>query len=271
MSADPGRFSPPRIRHVINVVGPNASQSLQRAQKVTLETLSRARTYSAGRAVVEVVGVGEPVDPAPDPRIRWAPYLTRTLKDFPDAGTDRPLPLLRDLLDAFWLDAPRDSGRDPGWDIGIFTNIDVAVLPHFYELVVDLYREGFDAFTINKRIVDESQLHWSTARLASEVGESHPGHDCFVFDPNILRKTDVDLVAVGIPRVGRALLTNLQRWANQFATFKELHATFHLGLERRWASDADSQARDFNRRACERVERACASAVDLSNGGRSSP
>jgi len=238
-----------RIRHVINPVGAGAPESLQRAQSITLESIERALAFSRDRLDIEVVAVGEASDPIPPSWIRWEPLITRTLADFPEAQTDRRLPLLQDLLDGFWLDTGPDGIGDPGWDLGIFTNIDIGLQPTFYDVVTDLFREGYDGLSITRRTIIDSPVNAPLSRLSAQAGQPHPGHDCFVFTPSVLADVDVDLVAVGIPFVGRALLLHLEQAAQRFGLFGDLHLTFHLGNDRTWTSERNRAARGFNQRA----------------------
>jgi len=242
-----------RLRHVINMIGADAPASLRRAQEITLQSIERAVAFSNGRLQVDVVAVTAPQDRPDRPWLRWAPIIWRTLRDIPSAHSDRPLPFLADVLEGFWLDAAPADGSDPGWDIGIYTNVDIAVQPYFYELVLELFRGGNDALSIMRRTVSDGSHVSSLVELASEVGESHPGHDCFAFTPAVLRRCDVGDVVLGIPRVGLSFLTNLRLHATNFSVRQDLHATFHLGNERPWTSGENAGARAHNHAAMVRV------------------
>ena len=248
-----------RLRHVINTVGEDAPADLRRAQEITLQSIERAVAFSAGRLQVDVVAVTAPQDRPDRGWLRWAPIIQRTLRDIPGAQSDRPLPFLADVLEGFWLDAAPTAGNDPGWDIGVYTNVDIAVQPYFYELVLELFRGGNDALSIMRRTVpDDRGGHngrngRSLIELASQVGDSHPGHDCFAFTPAVLRRCAVGDVVLGIPHVGRSLVANLLLNATNFAGRRDLHATFHLGDERPWKSDDNTGARAHNRAAMVRV------------------
>ena len=230
-----------RIRHVINTVGPNAPDRLLIPQRLTLDSIERARSITDPKISVDVVSVSFPDELTPRPWLTRGPDLQRSvldLGDFPDAPA---LPLLADLLAAF--------GSDDDWDIGIFTNLDIAVQPLFYELVAEIADEGYDAFTINRRTVDPMSSDAGLARIGAQSGGPHPGHDCFVFTPAVLAQIDVGEIVVGARFIGRALRTNLILAAERCHTFTELHATFHLGDDRSWAGPKAQPLTAHNRDA----------------------
>ena len=112
-----------RIRHVINTVGPNAPDRLLIPQRLTLDSIERARSITDAEIAVEVVSVGVPDEPTPRPWLTRGPDLQRSILDLGDFPDTPPLPRLADLLAAF--------GSPDDWDIGIFTNLDIAVQPLF--------------------------------------------------------------------------------------------------------------------------------------------
>jgi len=238
-----------RIRHVINTVDPD-HPNLGAAQALTLASISQAITATRGHAV-EVVAVRDGDDPLPVGPLVDAPILIRSLRDVL-GDVVRPLPFLADLLNGF--DLPASGADDPGWDLGVYTNIDIALQPYFYELVSELHADGHDGFTINRRTVPnrpERSITW----LAAQAGLPHPGHDCFVFTPALLRRIHVGDVCVGTPGVGKPLLWGLTLEAGRFRDFPDLHATFHLGNDMTWSGPSGAPATLHNATALEDVAR----------------
>ena len=215
-----------RIRHVINTVGPDAPDRLLVPQRLTLDSIARAISITDSKFAVEVVAVSIPEDPTPLQWMTRGPELHRSLLDLGDFPGAPQLPLLADLLKGF--------DADGAWDLGIFTNLDIAVQPLFYDLVGGIADRGFDAFTINRRVVDSGPHGPELVWVSAQVGKPHPGFDCFAFTPSVLAKVDVSDVVVGAPFVGRAFVANLYLAAERYHSFTDLHATFHLGADEHW-------------------------------------
>lgn len=242
-----------RIRHVVNTVGPSARADLLTDQARVLDSMRRAVAILPPDVSVEIVAVHHPDDPLPAPWLIDGPPLARSVLDLGDFTDARRLPLLADLLTGF-----SPSVGSP-WDLGVFTNIDIVLQPVFYEFVADLHRRGLDAFTVNRRTVEPADADASFAELAGAIGEAHPGHDCFVFTPEVLHSVDVDDVCVGVPGVGRALLLGLALGAERFRLVNDAQVTFHVGNDRPWMSPSFGPLAAHNGAAIERVRASLAS------------
>jgi len=217
-----------RIRHVVNVVGASARRDLLDTQALTLETIDIARRLAPEHIEIEVVGVRFADEEQPADWLIDDWQLERSVLDVGTFQRQRRLPLLRDVL------APFD-GDD--YDLGIYTNIDIALQPRFYELIAEIHRAGHDAFVINRRTVQSSNPDKiNSAWLTHQVGAPHPGHDCFVFTPSVFAGADVDDACLGAPYVMRAFLYHMVLTATRFRDFTDLHATFHLGDDREWTT-----------------------------------
>ena len=68
--------------------------------------------------------------------------------------------------------------------------------------------------------------------MYAEVGEPHPGHDCFVFKRSLFPKFKLGTACIGAGRFGKVLITNLICHSDKFKVFKDKHLTFHLGDDR---------------------------------------
>jgi hypothetical protein len=232
------------IRHVVNTIGPSARPDLLDAQRLTLSTMERAIRSTSPEIEIEVVGVRFPDEGLPAPWLVDGWTLDRSVADLGTFTNGRRLPLLADLLD------PLASGE---FDLGVFTNIDIALQPHFYDLVAEIHENGHDAFTINRRTVHSKWGRNSAAWLASQTGVPHPGHDCFVFTPEVLKGVDVDDLCIGAPFVARGLIYNLILGAQNFRQFVDLNATFHVGDDRMWTGRKHHEYASHNGRAFTRV------------------
>lgn len=236
-----------RIRHVVNTIGSSARPDLLVEQDRVLHSIRRAVATLPPEIEVEVVAVRFPDDPLPHEWLVDGPPLERSVLDLGDFPGRGRLPLLVDLLRGF------SSTVGSPWDLGLFTNIDIVLQPTFYEFVADLHRSGFDAFTVNRRTVEPPHADASFAEMAAAISEAHPGHDCFVFTPQVLHSVDVDDVCVGVPGVGLALLLGLALGAERFRLVNDAHVTFHVGNDRPWMSPSFDRLTEHNRAALDRV------------------
>lgn len=236
-----------KVSHLISTVGASAPEDLREAQRITLESISQARELTNPEIEVEVRSARFPDEPLPADWLVNAVELRRSIIDVAPFPCTRRLPLLADVLSG----VPSDS------DLVVYTNIDIAVQPHFYELVVDLHRRGYDAFTINRRTVLPRHGSWDDlAWFATQQGAPHWGTDCFVFVPSLVPEIDVGDVCLGVRGVAKALLFNLRVLVTGFRVFADLHATLHVGNDRVWRSAAFSDlSRHNHREVCGVVRR----------------
>ena len=136
-------------------------------------------------------------------------------------------------------------------DALVFSNLDIAPVSHFYVTAASMLEDGHDAIVINRRNI--STRHTDPVELPkmwAEVGEGHPGHDCFVVRPELLRRIDPGGGCVGAPWVMRPLLLGLMLEAEHFVELRHAHLTFHLGDDPSgYADRAFAGVRRHNRRA----------------------
>ena len=97
--------------------------------------------------------------------------------------------------------------------------------------------------------------------MFAEIGESHIGHDCFVFKREIYPRFKLGNVCVGVRLVGRVLLWNLLAYSGEFNEFKNLHLTFHAGTNKPWKNPDLKDYDKFN-------ELEAKKALQLINQGR---
>ncbi len=224
----PGRIV---LHHVVNPVGIGPDSDLYLAQPVTFRSMHAARRYAEAAAPegLEVrhhmVFVGDekfdlhPIEDCEIYRIR------RTIRDEKGFEHFKPLPMLADILSC----VKARSGEDGDHYI-IYTNVDIALTPAFYEYVHAKIREGHDAIIINRRTI--SKLFATPeqyADMVAEYGQSHPGFDCFVFKAECLDRFHLSRTIIGVHLIGRVLLWNVVKHARNPLLLREKHLTFHLG------------------------------------------
>jgi len=215
-----------RIAHIVNPVIVGEESDLLVAQPVTFKSMVTARDFARGQVEVELFSAQYPEDRLLVPAgFRATPDLDRSVLDIGTFRVRRKLPLLSDILDRLY------DATEAEWLI--YTNVDIALMPHFYLAVDALIGSGYDAFTINRRSISKAYTRPAELPLmAAQVGEPHPGHDCFVFARAVYPDYDLGSACIGAGRVGAILMLNQIYHARRFEEFKDLHLTFHIGSDR---------------------------------------
>lgn len=151
------------------------------------------------------------------------------------------LPLICDILAA----ASKQASDD---DFLVFTNADIALMPHFYQAMAELIALGFDAVTVTRRTIPDFATVAGRSSLAqAEYGASHQGFDCFVFKSDLFRRFSLTRSCVGVDYVERVLIYNLAALARRFLILRNAHLTYHFGDDRAWRDAAFEQLSAFNR------------------------
>ncbi|NUO84187.1 hypothetical protein HUU05_29290 [candidate division KSB1 bacterium] len=220
-----------RIAHIVNPVIVAPSSDLFVAQPITFETMKLAAGLVRGQVEVEFFSAQYSEDRALVPKdFQLTPDLERSVLDCGDFPKQRKLPLLADILDRLY--------EASNAEYFIFTNVDIAVMPHFYAAVSAFIAAGVDAFVINRRTITRKHTEASQiALMYAEIGEPHEGHDCFVFRREVYPQYRLGAVCTGVWYVGRVLLWNLAGHARKFREYKNKHLTFHLGNDRAFVKE----------------------------------
>jgi len=251
-----------KIAHIINPVIVGPSSDLFVAQPVTFETMKVAREFARGQVEVVFFSAQYPEDRALVPEgFQLTPDLERSVLDLGSFQKRRKYPLLADILDRLY--AATDA------EYLIFTNVDIAVMPHFYATVNAFIAAGHDAFAINRRTIAAG--YHGPAEIPvmyAEAGKKHEGHDCFVFRRDAYPQYRLGAVCTGIPWVGRTLLWNLMCYARNFYVFTKTHLTFHIGPGNKhtWGDDGFSDYRAHNMSEAQKVMAALKAAHGPFNG-----
>lgn len=238
-----------RIVHCINPFPAQPGTEHDRAQRVTMASMDRARKVAnviCPNVDIVFAKVTLPQDEPESPfEFDISAKLDRTVLDLRQFQTPRPLPLVMDVLMAVDL-APQD--------ILVFTNVDIAVTPDFYAFVDSLFARGTDCAIINRRTIsniylDESEL----SLMASEVGAQHPGFDCFAIRGSLRDKLSHYDSCLGMSGVMLPLVHQLLATADQPVALLDAHATYHLGNDKQWENDAFDDYAEHNRNEIDRV------------------
>ncbi|MEM1380224.1 MAG: glycosyltransferase family 4 protein [Pseudomonadota bacterium] len=220
-TVEPARLSG-RVLHVLNPFEAPESSDNFVAQPITFQSMLDAKACATGYVDVDVLNVAL----GDEPFVEHAVFtdkarVTRTSKSLlPDYP--RSLPLLSDILDAAYQRA------DSEWVV--YTNADIALTPMFYRRIAEYAADGYDAIVINRRTIGkEISAVDQIARAYGQIGQKHPGFDCFVFKRELIEKFELFDTLVGVHLIGRMLIWNLLRHAKKVLIEKEEHLTFHIG------------------------------------------
>lgn len=235
-----------RIAHIINPVRVNSSSDLFVAQPVTFESMRRAATHASGSVNVDLYTAQFPEDSEIIPDFfRKTPDLSRSIRDVALLDHAKKLPLIKDILDRLYE-------ADPHADYLIYSNVDIALQPHFYIAVKQYIEQGFDALVINRRTIPaDLNTVAQLEQMYAHPGEPHPGYDCFVFRRTLYPSLALDNVCIGARYIGKLLVDNLRHCASRFQILTDEQLTFHIGNDRTWDSPAQQDLNDFNRTAYE--------------------
>ena len=168
------------VAHIINPVKVKEKSDLFFAQPITFETMIRAKNQSANSNHIQLITTQLDEDKSIIPaEFQILSNLEKSVLDVNPQLKNRKLPLIKDILEKIKeIEKP---------DFVIFTNMDIAVMPFFYDAVFEYLKKGHDALVINRRripavykSIDELPL------MYAQLGKSHPGFDCFVIKTELL-------------------------------------------------------------------------------------
>jgi hypothetical protein len=236
------------IGHIINPVIVDKSSDLYEAQPITFETMRRARDFALNVVEVRLVTAQYLEDrPLVPEWFQPTPDLERSILDMGTFRQERKLPLLCDILDRLYTAAPEA-------DYLIYTNVDIGLMPYFYTAVNHMTDMGFDAFAINRRTIGKEHDDLKKLDLMyCEIGEQHPGYDCFVFKKSLYPTFKLGTACVGANWIGRVFLVNLISHAGNFKIFDNSHLTFHLGDDRSWQDPDLNDLHEHNEEELHRI------------------
>jgi hypothetical protein len=231
---------PMRFVHIINPYDPGSSEKSQRILEFTFNSLKNAVRQSDENVSVKLVTSQFASDrPFIPEGFTITSDLTRSLSDVAGFPVKKRLPLMSDVLDKLQ--------QFPDADFYIYSNMDIAPVPGFYNSVAEILKaRRSDALIINRRRVSENLWNEKPEIIFAEPGLPHPGYDCFVFSREILAKLEFGNATPGVPGIGFLFAHNLFLAAASCVVLADVRLTYHVGLEvvKEWA---DKNVVEFQR------------------------
>ena len=134
-----------RFAHVIQPVRVPPTSDLTMAQPITFESMRRAKAHAAHCGIeVELLAARFADEPEVVPKDFRDPGLPiRSVSDHFSFQRPRKLPIFADIL--------RCAQQASQAEYLFYSNVDIALVPHFYETVAHLIAKGHDAMVINRR------------------------------------------------------------------------------------------------------------------------
>lgn len=236
-----------KLTHIINPVKVPETSDLFVAQPVTFETMRRAKLFAGNEIEVNLITTQYPEDHSIIPEFfTKTKDLDRSVLDFGAFEKKRKLPVLKDILD-------RAVDYDSEADYIIYTNVDIAVQPHFYLFIKQKIEEGHDAFIINRRTISDRYTLKTLAEAYADYGEAHPGYDCFVFKKELFNNFNLGNICIGAAYIGLALYLNLRLFSQSFLELNDKHVTFHIGNDKIWKEESNNQFEKFNKTEFQKI------------------
>ncbi|MBC8453856.1 hypothetical protein H8D64_02255 [PVC group bacterium] len=232
-----------KIAHIINPVSVPEESDLFAAQPITFDSIRIAKAEAEKKGIeVNVFTTQYPEDRSIIPEtFTILPDMQQSVLDYGTFLKKRKLPLIRDILNLLY----EHCGNA---DLMIYTNVDIALMPFFYNEIVNIVEDGLDAFIINRRTIpSQAKADTSLTRLYSFAGKLHPGWDCYIFRKELFPALVFKNTCIGAPLIGQVLYANLALEANCFREFTDRHLTFHIGDDRTWTGKNNRDYWEHNR------------------------
>ncbi|MES2620654.1 MAG: hypothetical protein V4615_07370 [Bacteroidota bacterium] len=214
-----------KLAHVINPVKAPLSSELSVVQPITFESIRVAKEFAAGKTAVELytISFAEDLEIIPSFFVNL-PDLNRSLLDVGSFTKAKKYPILMDVFRALY--------KASDAEYLIYTNMDIALMPHFYVTVADLIKDDTDVLLITRRGISAKYKKVEELHLMySDFGEPHPGFDCFIFKRHLLEKIILENICLGVSFSEVALVHNFIAFAEKLKLVDDLHLTFHIGRE----------------------------------------
>ncbi len=217
-----------KCTHIVNPVKVKETSDLYKAQPITFHTMEKAKAFAEDEVSVQLITTQYPEDREIIPNsFQQTPDLERSVMDVETFQKTRKLPLLHDIL-------KRAVAFDPTSEYIIYTNVDIALQPHFYLFVKEQVEKGHEAFIINRRTIDSSYDMETLDAAYLDKGDEHPGYDCFVFKSSLFESFQLGTVCIGANWIGRTFYVNLLASYGAIKVFEDAYETFHIGEDGAW-------------------------------------
>jgi len=214
-----------KLTHIVNPVKVNESSDLYFAQPITFETMRMAKEFSKHKNQITICTTQYEEDKCTIPS--FVTVLSNLEKSVLDVNLElqkRKLPLIGDILKKL----PEAGAAD----YYIYTNMDIALMPYFYDTAFEYIEKGHDAIVINRRRISNTYKKIEQLPLMyPDMGTSHPGFDCFIFKKELLDKLVLENICIGVSFLEVTLMHNLFSFAENPLYVPDAHLTFHIGME----------------------------------------
>lgn len=239
-----------RIVHCVNPFPAHPGSEHDFAQTMTIRSMVEAKRFAMAQTPSVDIELQAAILPDDQDSLDLTSFhsvkeLSRDVSDIATFSKPRPLPLIYDIVKS--IDLKED-------DIGIYTNIDITLTPSFYSFLAYAMSKGYDALIINRRTVSRppsNSLELSIA--AAEIGEPHPGYDCFAFSKNLQETLPEHTSCIGIKTVAVPILFHLVAASQKPALLYDAHLTFHFGNDQAWKGTNFADYEEHNRREYKRI------------------
>lgn len=214
-----------QLVHIINPVKVNKNSDLFIAQPITFGSMIAAKNHSKQKEQILqcTTQYEEDVEFIPAEFTKLS-NLNKSVIDVNSLLKGRKLPLINDIL--------QKIQEVENCDYCVFSNVDIALMPQFYDVVFYNIKKGHDAIVINRRRLNNEYSSVEELPLMySDLGKSHPGFDCFVFKKELMNSFILDEICVGVPFLEAALVHNIFSFANNPLFIPDAHLTFHIGMD----------------------------------------
>lgn len=232
-------MAPPiSFSHIVNPFPAPADSEHGIASRITFASLRKAVAVAQEAGVgVDVRAVVLPGDErAVEPPAVLAPRLARTVQDIRALRPVRPLPLIADILS-------RGAEGASGSHL-IFTNMDIALQPHFYttlrELILEKLGDAAPFVVYRRNIASHYGRVEDLPEMYTAEGERAYGFDCFVFPARYLADLDLGSCCIGSGHFDYLLYMALDAVSGfRVARVGDIPLTFHIGNAIEWVRNID--------------------------------
>ncbi len=214
-----------KIAHIINPVKVTESSDLYNAQPITFKSMVEAKKHAALENNINLYTTQFDEDKGITPSdFKILSDLTRSILDLNTKLKGKKLPFIKDIFEKF--------NEVDDAEYFIYTNVDIALMPYFYSVVINYISAGHDAIIINRRRLNKNYSSPNELQIMyADLGKSHPGFDCFIFKKELLSQFVLGNICVGIPFLEATLVHNMVSFAKNPLFVTDKHLTFHIGME----------------------------------------
>jgi hypothetical protein len=213
------------LAHIINPMGLPACDAFFPIQEITFQSILNARAFSENLSI-ELLTTQFEEDRVIVPNgFTVLQNLTKSVRDVLGNDRLRKLPFIDDIL--------KTALQETKAAYIVFTNMDIGLMPYFYDFVVhQIHENNFDAMLITRRrLGHQYKSKNQLAEIYADKGKPHPGYDTFVMERAVAERLVLDKICVGVPFLEVSLLHNLVAFAKKIKVFDQEHLTFHIGME----------------------------------------